>query len=196
MARRKRYGDMVALPLGDLVKDVTGSVKGTDVLVGGLLGIAGVGAFNWLSNQSWFPATLKTNATFMRFKPLAVGALAGAAVYFGEPKLMKGASHRAAGHAAGIVGAAIAIQAMQEAKAWKPSLFADVVDLRLAGLIVNDTYRRQGMNGYGSFLINDPARPFAGMGGYADNPRLAELAALDMGLQEDDPDMADIGLDA
>ena len=37
---------------------------------------------------------------------------------------------------------------------------------------------------------------YNGIPGYADNPNLAGLAALDMGIIEDDPDVRDLGLDA
>ncbi len=191
MAKRRRYGDIVALPLGglDVLKS---SVKGTDLLVGALLGVGGFGALNWVKNQTWFPLSLKTNAQFVRFAPLASGTLAAIGVYFADKKLLKMGSS-AAGHAVGAFAAGLAVQALQEAKTQWPQYFSDIVDLRLAGFIVNDPQRRA-MNGYGSFIIDDPARPFAGLGAYSDNPNLADLAALSM--QEDDADMMDIGLDA
>lgn len=195
MAKRKHrrhyrgLGDTVALQLGGLVDDLKGSVKGTDALIGAVIGVGGVGAFNWMSNQTWFPASLKTNATFMRFKPAIVGILAGTAAYFADKKLLKMPQH-AAGHAVGAVGAGLAMQLVQEAKMQWPAYFSDIVDLRLAGLIVNDaSYRRQ-LNG---MIVSDPA-PRHGFAGYADNPSLAGLANLAMIADDRDPDLEDMGL--
>jgi len=195
MARRRHYSDIVALPLSGALDTLKGSAKGTDILVGAAAGIAGFGALNWLKNQSWFPMSLRTNAQFVRFTPLAAGTLAAVAIYFADKKVLK-MPGRAAGHAVGAFAAGLAVQALQEAKTQWPVYFSDIVDLRLAGLIVNDPMRRGQMNGYGSFLIDDPARPFAGLGGYADNPNLADLASMSLGLQEDDPDLQEIGIDS
>lgn len=189
--RRKGFGDIVALPLGNLVSDIRGSVKGEDVLVGAAAAIGGFAALNWVKKQTW-GAFLATNVTLQRFFPLLAGVGAGVGLYFADKKLLKMGS-RAAGHAAGAIGAGLAIQALQEAKAMWPAYFADIVDLRLAGMIINDPYRRQMLNG---MIINDPApASFSGLGGYADNPQLADLAALSMGILEDDADVRDLGLD-
>lgn len=190
MARRRRsyrgLGDTVALQLSGFVDDLKGNVKGVDALVGAAIGVAGIGAFNWAKNQTWFPAGLRTNATFIRFTPAIVGVLAGAGAYFADKKLLKMPS-KAAGHAVGAVGAGLAFQALQEAKTKWPAYFSDIVDLRLAGMIVNDSYRRRGLQG---MLVNDPApRAFAG---YADNPSMGDLAAMSMNV--DDPDLEDLGL--
>jgi hypothetical protein len=173
--RRRKYrglGDIVALPFSNLVDDIQGSMKGTDVLVGALVGVAGIGAFNWLKAQTWAPAFLKTNTTVARFTPALVGVAAAAGAYFGDKKLLKMPS-RAAGHAAGALGVGLALQAIQEAT--PSSRLSDIVDLRLNGLR-STTYRRRALNG---MIIDDrsasPLRFTHAQTSSASPPRMALL---------------------
>ena len=182
---KKGFGDFVTLPLGNLVSDIQGSVKGTDALVGAGAALAGVAALNWVKKQSW-GSFLATNTMLVRITPLLAGILAGVGLYFADKKLLK-MPGRAAGHAVGAAAAGIVMQGLQEAKALAPTLFADVVDLRLAGMIINDQYR-PALNG---MIINDQYSP--GLHGYADKPQLADLAALSMGIIQDDEE-AELGL--
>ena len=110
-----------------------------------------------------------------RFSPALAGVLAGAGLYFAQKN-----KARASGHAVGAVAAGLAAQAAVELKARFPQYFADVVDLRLSGIIINDPVAR--MNG---LVIDDPA---PGLAGYADNAGLNSLAALSMAVDADDYD--------
>jgi uncharacterized protein (DUF3820 family) len=193
MARRRRhYGDIVALSgIKDSVRAFKGSVKGTDAVIGGVVALGGIAALNWLKNWKKADGTamipfLSTNATVMSYMPALAGVVGGVGGAFAAKKLKKG--HMANGILVGSVGAGVAMQLLNILKVKYPAYFADIVDLRLAGLLVNDPMPR---GGYAGFLVDDPAPRFAA---YADAPNsnLGELAALSM--EVDDDDMKAIGI--
>ena len=158
------------------LKDAAGvfkkQVKGTDVLVGAVVGLAGVVV---LKKAKEMIGADKVPSFVERFSPALAGVRAGAGLYFAQKN-----KARASGHAVGAVAAGLAAQAAVELKARFPQYFADVVDLRLSGIIINDPVAR--MNG---LVIDDPA---PGLAGYADNAGLNSLAALSMAVDADDYD--------
>lgn len=146
------FGDIVQLPGLDGIADTIGlksSVRGKDVVVGALLSLAGIFGTKYLINRF---AADKIPLTVMRFHPAIAGLITGLAV----GKFMKGAS--AKGYALGAVAGGLAINAIQELKMKFPEL-ADVVDLRLAGLIVEDP----ALQGYG-LQVDEPTRQLQGLG--------------------------------
>lgn len=190
MAKRKRrhYGDIVALPLGGFTDAFKASIKGTDVLIGAGAAIGGIAALNYVKNK--FPRlTILQNPTVQRFAPVIAGVAAGAAGMLVSKKVLKKPSH-ANGVLAGAVAAGVFLTALNEVKTRYPAFFADTVDLRLAGLIVDDVYRGRGYNG---LIVDDRApvigavqRAPAALNGYADNPSLGDLAALAMTVDDDE----------
>lgn len=157
----RRFSSIVDIPgLGDITSVFKSSVKGTDVLVGAIASLAGIYAVKYVQNKFLVG---KLPEIVLRFTPAISGALTGTALYMLQKKKNRG---RATGHAIGAVSAGLAINAINELKAKFPEL-ADVVDLRLAGVIVDDATPRLG--GFG-IPVDDPTR------------QLGDLAALDMGL--------------
>lgn len=146
------FADIVQLPGLDGIADTIGlksSVRGKDVVVGALLSLAGIFGTKWLINRF---AADKIPAMVMRFHPALAGLVTGLVI----PKLVKGPA--AKGYALGAVAGGLAINAIQELKMKFPML-ADVVDLRLAGMIVEDP----ALNGYG-LTVDEPARQLQALG--------------------------------
>jgi hypothetical protein len=163
------------LALGDITEDVFKKpVKGPDVLVGGAAMLLGLYVINWSKSRwaSLFPPAL------LPFAPAIAGLLGGGIMYMVDKKMID-KPESAGGHALGALSAGLAVTALNFLKGRYPVYFADVVDLRLAGLIVNDPQTRR-MNG---LIVNDPQRRLSG---YADNPALGDLASLSMAIDDSD----------
>ena len=175
--RHRRFGDIVSIPgLGDITEDVFKKpVNGPDVLVGGAAMLAGIWILNW-SKARW--ASLFPPAV-LPFIPVLAGLFGGGLMYMVDKKVID-KPQSAGGHALGALSAGLAVWALNMMKTRYPVYFADVVDLRLAGLIVNDATRR--LHG---LIVNDPVNSRR-LNGYADNPALGELAALSMQTDDDD----------
>ena len=165
---------IVAIPglagIGDTFKK---SVKGTDVLVGAVVGLGGIVALKYV--KGFIGSKVAIPAIVERVSPALAGGLAGLVLYYAQKKKNPG---RATGHAVGAVAAGVAMNVATELKAQFPQYFADVVDLQLHGLIVNDPARLNGM------IVTDTVRP--SLRGYADDPGMAGLAALSMEVDDED----------
>jgi|CXWL01.1.fsa_nt_gi hypothetical protein len=152
------------------------NVNSTDVLVGAAAGMVGSLGFKYLVGkyaQDMMPAALQN------FMP-AIGAVAAGSAAYAMQR--KGNKARAEGHLVGAMAAAAAVQTWSFLKAQFPEL-ADVVSLKLGnygGLIVDEPGRAMG-----GLFVNEQTPAIgpggAAMGGYADNPGMAQLAGLSMG---------------
>lgn len=158
------------------------SVKGTDVLVGAVVGLGGI--FVMKKAKEFIGTKVAIPAFVERISPALSGAVAGLILYYANKKVFKNPA-RGTGHAVGAVAAGIAMNVATELKAQFPTYFADVVDLQLSGLIVSDPIARRSMGG---FLVDDRA---PALGGYADDPGMAGLAALSMST-DDEYDSAEV----
>lgn len=156
MAHRRRHRRMHGIEvipgLGDMMSVFKAPVRGTDVLIGALASLAGIWGVKKILNMPMFVG--KVPAGLLNFVPAISGAVAGTAAYM----LLKRTkmAHKAAGIAVGAVGAGVAINAMNFLKVKFPEL-ADLVDLRLSGIILNDP-AVQAMRGYNGLLMDDSGR--------------------------------------
>jgi hypothetical protein len=178
---RRHYGSQVTIPFAGALDVLKSNVKGTDVVVGALLGLAGSGLAKAAANKL-MPSGLP--AIVSQFWPVVGSALAGTALYMMEKK---GNKSRAEGHLLGALTAGVGVSAWSMLQAQFPDSFSDVVALRYSG------YRGyQGYPGYGSVLINDQARAPYGSLIVNDSPRqlsdanLAQLGAIAMGDGDDE----------
>lgn len=148
---RRRYGALEVIPgLGGVMSTLKSHVKGTDVVVGGLAALAGIWGVKKVMNTYLVG---KVPEIVLRVTPALSGVLAGTALYYLQKK---GNRARGMGHAIGAVSAGIAINAMNELKVQFPEL-ADVVDLRLSGLILNDPQLR-------GIIVNEPGHALGAYG--------------------------------
>jgi hypothetical protein len=177
--RRKHYGSQVQIPFSG-VMDVLGShVKGTDVVVGALLGLAGSGLAKSLAAQllpSGLPAIVD------QFWPIVGSAAAGTALYLFQKK---GNRSRAQAHLIGALTAGVGVSTWTLLQAQFPTQFSDVVALRYSG------YR--GYPGMGSVLINEQPPPLGGLivndntsQRALSDANLAHLGAIAMGDEDDE----------
>lgn len=137
MARHRRYHGLDIVPgLSGITSGFKGSVRGMDVFYGVLAALAthfGV---------KWTIAKLASSGTTMpdfvvRFSPLISGLLAGVIVGFAGPKLKIVSREHVKGVALGALMTGAAVVALQELKTQFP-LLADLSDVRLAGIILED----------------------------------------------------------
>lgn len=132
MARKFHALDIVPSLSGitdSVTKPFKTPVKGVDVAVGAGAAMAGIWATKTIINKYLVG---KIPASVQNYVPAIAGVLTGAALYMAQKK-----SSRAAGHAVGAISTGVAINAWNLLKTQFPSL-ADIVDLRLAGVILND----------------------------------------------------------
>lgn len=165
------------LSLNGFMSDLKSSVKGTDAIIGAVAALGGIAALNYVKSKFSAKVPFLANPTFARFSPLVAGAAAGFGGMMLSKKVLKKPQH-ANGVLVGAIAAGIFLQGLNELKVRYPAYFADVVDLRLAGLIVDDPYRG------GMGMLVDDRQP--ALNGYADNPNLADLAAMSMGMEIDE----------
>jgi hypothetical protein len=192
--RRRSYGDIVTLNgLTDSFKAFKGSVKATDALLGAGAAIAGIAAVNYLKNMKDATGAPRiaflSNASIQQYMPAIAGVVAGLGGSMGA-KAMKKPSH-GPGIMVGAITAGAFLTALNYVKVKYPVYFSDVVDLRLAGLLVDDVVRNS--RGYNGLLVDDRAPIFnpntqgamRAMHGYSDNPGLGDLAALAMQVDDE-----------
>lgn len=178
----RRYSDAVALPgFGDITEEVFKKpVHGPDVLVGGAAMLFGIWILNW-SKRRWatmFPPSI------LPIMPALAGLVGGGLMYMVDKKVLD-KPDSAGGHALGALSAGLAVTVLNWAKGKYPVYFADVVDLKLAGMIINDRAPAM-MAGYNGMIVDDRMTRAPALRGYADNPALADLAALSQMGEYDD----------
>jgi len=149
-SRRRRFGGA-----SDGFLDLP--VKAVDVGIGAVLAIGALAALKWLLAR---PALApKVPPLILRFQPAIAGAAAAAALYLTQRGSK--ARQRGTGHAIGAATAAVAFTLLSEAKAQWPAFFADIVDLRLAGVIVNDPAVRRMLPQMQGLIVDEPSLPEA-----------------------------------
>lgn len=174
MARRRRH----MRGLGDLAGVVDSSVKGTDVLVGAVAGLAGVAAAKYAMTKLT-PLLAQQSITLPDIVgdlvPAVGATAAGVALYMGQKK-----SARGAGHLVGAISGGLAITTAGLAAKYGVPGFSGVVSVNLSGLVTRSfsagaapQMRRAAL----SLVTNDPRR---GMGLVASNPR--PMSAQRLGL--------------
>lgn len=176
MARRRRH----LRGLGDLAGVVDSSVKGTDVLVGAVAGLAGVAAAKFalgklttlLQQQNITLPEIVTDLS----PALGAGA-AGVALYMAQKK-----SGRGAGHLVGALAGGVAITAGGLAAKYSVPGFGDVVSVNLKGLVTRSfSSGAQPMTPMAkrmalSLVTQDPRRQALGM--VTSNPKPANAQRL------------------
>jgi hypothetical protein len=154
---------MVRIPGLGFFKGGAGSAS--DVAVGAVAGLIGVGAIKFVVNK-WLAD--KVPSIVMRGLPALSGAITAGALYYGQKK-----SSKAKSHALGALTVGLAINVWDEVRAAVPQL-ADLVSVRLdsyRGMLVDD---RGGLNG---MLIDDNS---------ASARNLNDLNAINMQPDDDD----------
>lgn len=161
---RRHYRGVDIIPgLGNVATMITkSSVRGLDVMVGAVGSLLGIAALKWLLAR---PAVAgKVPALVLRFQPALAGFLAAFGLYYAQRKKNR---HRAIGHAVGAATAGVAFNILNEAKAMYPAYFADIVDLRLAGVIINDPAVRAMLPQMSGVIVDEPDRAYAGAPDFA-----------------------------
>jgi len=131
--RRRHYRGITDMSLGDLKSSITGSVKGTDVLVGAVAGLAGVAAAKWGMTQldSFLSSKGVTVPDLVNdLSPVLGATAAGLALYAAQ----KG-SAQASGHLVGAIAGGAAITAGGLAAKYNVPGFNGVVSVNLKGLV-------------------------------------------------------------
>ena len=178
MARR-RYGGMVSIPLGNFLPSVRGSVRPMDVIIGGAVGFVGVNVLDALLNKFAASAWGSVKTSLGKLLPVAVGTLAGSAIYMVGKKTKLLAADKATGFFWGAVAYGVAATAQNFLRGMAipgagGAVFSDVVALPLSS--------------YNGLLVDNPA-PMNGL--LVDNPtpqrsNLAALGQLSLGDDEYD----------
>lgn len=183
MARRRRYGGIVSLPLGSFMPPLRGDVNALDVVVGGGLGFVGINALDGLLNRFGGAAWQSAKTSLGKLMPAVAGLAAGSLFYMAGKKTRLGAK-RGTGYFWGSVayGVASTVQNYLRGQTIAGVTFSDVVALPLGGynyggLLVDNPAP---MNGYNGLLVDNPA------------PQRSNLSALGQLSMADDYD----GMDA
>lgn len=181
--RHHSMGSIVQLPFSGALDVFKKEVGASDILIGGMLGLAASGLVKMGANKL-LPSGLPAMVT--KFWPIVGAAAAGVGLYYLEKKSNK---HRANGHLIGAISAGIAVSAWDMLQAQFPDQFSDVVSLRYQG------YRGYGRAPYGSVIINEQPGPgpynYSGLvvndnsGHSLSDHNLAQLGALSMGGDDD-----------
>lgn len=183
MARRRRYGSIVSLPLGglkNLIPGMSGSVNATDVLLGGAVGFVGVNLLDVLLNKVIPAQWTQVKTSLGKLLPLATGVATAMAVNLIGKKTRIFGSHTA-GFAVGAVGLGVAMTAQNFLRGMAipgggGAVFSDIVALPMSAY------------NYGGLLVDNP-QPMNGL--LVDNPtpqrsNLAALGQLSLGDDEYD----------
>lgn len=168
MARHRRYHGLDVIPgLSGIGSAFKGSVRGKDVLYG-IVGFLAV-HFGVKYAISKLAASGTSIPDFVvRFSPLISGALTGIVFGLAGPKLLKMGKPMVNGVALGALVTGGAVVALQELKVQFP-LLADLSDVRLAGIILEDPALR-------GILVDDPAQNRLSGANYTQT-NFADLAA-------------------
>jgi hypothetical protein len=166
--------------LKNLVPSMRGSVAPMDVMLGGAAGFVGVNLVDALLSRFMPEGWSKVKGTLGQALPLAIGALAGTAIYTLGSKTKLVSAQRATGFFWGAVAYGVAGTAQ--------NLLRGIAIPGAGGAVFNDVVALPLGGGYGGLLVDNP-RPMDGM--IVDNPapqrsNLAALGQLSLGDDEYD----------